>query len=306
MRGDHPRPQPNPAAGVDREDRLAAILEQFLQLQQRPAVARPVAREFKIPEYDGTGDVGYFIRQAQDIIMANQWADEAALLHLRHSLKGIAQDCGKPETLPGVFHALQTRFGMSVSEARMKLAILKKEPSKSLHAHASTVEELMEAAHPDLPLENKRQMTLDFFQTTLDNVYLQGQLLAVRPHTLEEAVTRGNEFLRLKASTRLRPHVRQVEEEDETEELERPATQPVQTSPIIPDWAKALQQHLVQLTQEIADLKQGRSNTGSRGTRSQPSSNPVKCWGCGGLGHLRSACPSDLQTRSGNGMGPRQ
>lgn len=299
-----PQPQPNLAAGVNQEDRLATILEAMLQMQRNQEPARRAPREFKLPEFDGTGNVDYYVRQVQDIIIANEWTDEAALLHLRHSLKGIAQECGRPETLGGVMRALTIRFGMSASEARIKLAKLKRDSRKSLHSHAAQVEELVEAAHPGLPMESRRQMALDLFQTSLDNDYLQGQLLTIQPRTMEEAVTRGNEFLRLNINLGHRPHVRQLEEEDDREPTEVVA-QPVQAPSGVPDWVRDLQREVSRLSRELADLRQDGAPSRSR-SRPPPPTSLVRCWGCGGGGHLRRSCPSEPQPRSGNEVSPRQ
>ena len=92
-------------------DRLTDILER-LAMPQRPATPC-----FKPPHYDGTGDVETFIQQFRDVIGANQWPDDAALLHLRQALERDAKYCGRPTELEEVFDNLRARFGLTPREA---------------------------------------------------------------------------------------------------------------------------------------------------------------------------------------------
>ena len=271
-------------------DRLTEILERLVTRQDpRPPTA---ARAFKPPEYDGKGDVEFFIRQFHDVSDANDWDDRAELLHLRTSLKEGAQDCGKAADVRSVIGALRARYGTSPREARSKLLSLKKDYKTGLQEHAASVEGLVELAFADLPLQNRQEMTLETFSNTLGNSYLQRHLLAIRPGTIEEAVRAGNEFLQIRTPSAI--GVRAVLEEDEEEESA------VKTQQTKADPMEAILAALTQLTKEVEQLK--------RAPPTRKAANPSRpCWGCGREGHFRNNCPNPTNTRpAGNGRSPQQ
>ena len=69
---------------MDREgDRLTEVLE---RLAGRPVLPPPV-QQFRAPQYNGQGDVEYFISRFEEVTEANEWRQGAALLHLRDSLQ---------------------------------------------------------------------------------------------------------------------------------------------------------------------------------------------------------------------------
>ena len=106
---------------VDREgDRLTEILERLAVRPQLPALAP----QFKAPQYNGQGDIEYFISRFEDVSDANGWGDAAALLHLREALKENAEGCGRAPSVLAVYAALRARFGLSPREARSLLSTL--------------------------------------------------------------------------------------------------------------------------------------------------------------------------------------
>ena len=129
--------------------RLTEVLER-MWIEPRATINPPI-RQFKAPQFDRNGDVEYFIRQFLEIAEANEWAAAAARLHLREALKETARDCGKPDTLDGIFAALRARFGLTNREARARLAALKREHKTSLQEHASEMERLVTIASADPP-----------------------------------------------------------------------------------------------------------------------------------------------------------
>ena len=186
-------------------NRLTQVMEQLAIGQEenrRTAQQFPVARpeQFEAPHYDGTSSVEKFIQHFQDVAHANQWTAEAALLHLRCALRVDARNCGSAESIGEVFVALRSRFGLTPREARAKLFNIKREKRTSLHEHAAKIEELMAVAYPTMQIRHRMEMAVDNFSCSLNNPDLQKHLLAVRPHTLHEAVSAGNEFLQLKTS----------------------------------------------------------------------------------------------------------
>lgn len=327
-----PRQQPvaeeQPAA--HRGDRLTELMEMLIQMQltqarqqqqqlQQPApvVSRqPERREMKAPRFDGTGDVEYFITQFQDVVMANNWPNDLALLHLRQNLHGLATDCGKSDRLQSAFAALRARFGITKGEARRKLLNLQKDPKTSLHEHATQVTDLVDLAYPELDAYNRAEMALDQFKSTLPSLQLQQYLLTVKPTTLDQAVKEGTEFLQLRKPLGAGATIRRIEPEDEEEEETKPsAIRPVQQK--YEDGTQAILHAILQLTQALG---QGiPSHTPAQPRREEEPVRdpppPLKCWNCGGLGHAKNKCPSppsqqtarpSQQSRQGNGPSPRQ
>ena len=278
--------------------RLADILEQML-VQPRPAAQTP----FKAPSYDGNGDIDYFIRQFEAVADANGWNRGATLLHLREALKAEAQECGRPETLAGIYAALRARYGLTPREARTRLAALRKEHGTPLQAHATEIGRLMGVAYADLPAPTRTTMALEVFASTLGNAYLQRHLLAVDPVDLDTAVRAGNEFLQVKPmGDRRSPNsaVRTVEEES----LD-------QVQPVAESEATQLTRTVAHLVEQVSRLQEQLQQPARLPTRPQKERRPG-CWGCGKQGHDRRECPTHpwtttrAGTASGNDQGPQQ
>ena len=180
---------------MDREgDRLAEVLE---ILAGRPMLPVP-GPQFRAPQYNGQGDIEYFISRFEEVTEANEWRPVAALLHLRDSLRESAEDCGREATVQAIYAALRARFGLSPREARSGLSVLRMDSRTSLQEHAAEVERLVNIAYGDLPPKHRARMRLETFCSTLGYLPLQRHLLAVPTHTLEDTVRAGNEFLQIK------------------------------------------------------------------------------------------------------------
>jgi hypothetical protein len=151
-------------------DRLAATLE---RMWREP---RPTSVSIKAPQFDGKGDVEYFLEQFATVSEANGWSERVQLLHLRESLKGNARDCGKGRTLGDVFQHLRTRYSLTPKEARLKLSGLRREPLQTLHEHAAEIQRLVDLAYHDLPEYSQEALALEGFQNTLGNPTLQCHL----------------------------------------------------------------------------------------------------------------------------------
>ena len=77
---------------MDREgDRLTEVLE---RLAGRPVLPAP-APQFRAPQYNGQGDVEYFVSRFEAVSDANDWGHAATLLHLREALKEEAEEIGR-------------------------------------------------------------------------------------------------------------------------------------------------------------------------------------------------------------------
>ena len=256
------------------------------------------APQFKAPQYNGQGDVEYFISRFEEISDANGWGDAAALLHLREALKDNAEGCGRAPSVLAVYAALRARFGLSPREARARLSTLRKEYKTSLQEHAAEVERLITIAYGELPVEYQAGMKLETFCSTLGYMPLQRHLLAVPTNTLEDAVRAGNEFLQIKpGGEKGSTSVRQVGDEEEEEVLSN-------TDKVLAGLVQAMQQ----LAEKVGALQEQPR----RVNRKETPGNQRLCWECGKEGHLRRNCPNQksgslpVTPAQGNGQGPQQ
>ena len=298
--------RPGAIGGDDLLDRLTGAIER-LAGTARPAA--PVRDPFKAPQFDGSGEVNYFIQQFTDVADANQWNPAATLLHLREALKDGARECGKANTIAGIFAALQARFGLSVREARAKLTSLRRDSRTSLQEHAAEVEKLVGIAYADLPERHRVQMALDTFCNTLGHAYLQRHLLAVHADTLEDAVRAGNEYLQIKPPSS--SSIRQIEGEDIPGDAGRCREDHFQVNQAAGSGWEALMRTLQKLTAEVESLKaQQTQNKASVAPKSGEAPKHNRCWGCDQEGHFKRDCPrkasKDTKATSGNAEGPQQ
>jgi len=275
--------------------RLADVLERLWNDRDREP--RTSKEPYRAPQFDGQGDVEFFIQQFQEVAAANEWGARATVLHLRRALQEGATDCGKPSTEEGIYNALRNRYGLSPREARARLSTLKKEYRTSLQEHAMEVERLVTLAYGDLPEVYRNGLALETFSNTLGNAYLQRHLLAVQAGTLGEAVRAGNEFLQVRTNADPgRSSIRAVDGEDD----EEPAAGTTK------DTLSLLLQSMQQLTEAVGKLQAGTKARPRPGPKEEPQKN--SCWGCGKDGHRRQECPTRpwRKPASGNGTGPQQ
>ena len=200
-------------------ERTIEVLERVLTSSALHTGPQPHAREvFKCPQFSGRTDVDYFIECFGAIACANEWSHASTLIHLRASLTEEAMDCGRADSVDGIYETLRVRFGMTSQEAQAKLVSLRRDFKKPLHAHAAEITKLVNIAHAALPEGYRKEMILTSFRGSLNHVYLQRHLLAVQPQTLDDAVRAGNEFLLVQSSTSP-TSVRQVVDDEEEDTL---------------------------------------------------------------------------------------
>ena len=276
--------------------RLTDVLERVLtavppQPQAPAPVPVPQRDPFKAPQFDGTGDVNYFIRQFEEVANANGWGAGAGIIHLRAALRDSARDCGQAETIAGILAALRARFGITIREAKARLVSLRRDYKTTLQAHAAEVERLVNIAYADLPRQHRERMVMDTFHSTLNHGYLQRHLLAIETPTLEDAVRAGNEYLQIKTTSGT--NIRKIEgEEDEPEEESQ--VKPVTTSAM-----STLLQAVQKLTEEVQKLKEKPADKADR--------KALRCYGCKKEGHIRKDCQTHpWPKKSGNEEGPQQ
>ena len=272
-------------------DRLANMLA---DLVNRPQPA-PVAT-FKAPTFDGSSDVECFIRQFQDVCLANEWNNNASLLHVRTKLKGDAGDCGKGENIDAVYAALRSKYGITRREARNRLSNLKRNSRTTLYAHAEEVAKLVQVAYEESPENHRADMTLELFCNTINNTSLQRHLLAVPLTDLQSVVRAGNEYLQIQPGT---TDNRTIQPEG-TDEAVKLMTDP------LPQLLRTAQQ----LTDEVEKLKSVKPRKLT--PRCNKPDGSYRCFECNQEGHWRRDCPqkrnkpSFENKDSGNGMGPQQ
>ena len=268
-------------------DRLTQTLERLLSNPQRKE------SPFRLPPFEGKGDVEYFIRRFNEVSEANKWDERTATIHLREALKGSATDCGKAHHLDGILTALRARYGLTARKARLKLNSLKKDPKMSLQEHANEVQKLADLAYGDLPPEYQAHLVVETFCNTLGNPYLQRHLLAFPMANLEEMVRAGNEYLQIKAFPS--GLVRNIEDEEISTNQVKPETD------LLADLTKVVQ-NLARKVEEISKEKNhSPMNAFSKNNNSRAG---FSCWGCGQEGHNRSNCPTNpWQKRNSNQSG---
>ena len=271
------------------------------QTQQQKILQPPRPRQyFKAPEYNGTGDVEFFVTQFGEVAEANEWTAIASLLHLREALKEGAKDCGRAGNLAGVFTALRARYGLTPREARARISTLRKDNRASLQEHATEVDRLCQIAYIELPDRYRASMSLETFCNTLGNTYLQRHLLAIQAVTLEQAVRAGNEFLQIRAPILPGSAIRAVDEDEQVEDQVASIEQSVLSK-------------LLKNMQILSD-KVDRLQTTPKPAATKQIAKSTGCWGCGQEGHTRRACltnpwptkPTTSTQSQGNGSSPQQ
>ena len=277
------------------ETRLLEAIEALVERQGREPM--PAMSIFKAPQFDGEGDVEYYIQQFLDVAAANQWTEAAQLLYVRESLKEGARDCGKAPTVDGVFTNLRARYGLTPREARSRLAALRKDARTTLQEHATEVERLVEVAYQGMNAHQRQEMMVETFASTLNNPSLQRHLLAVATPTLEIAVRAGSEYLQIRPS-QSSTAVRMIDEE--TGETDR--ISPVTSETLMSSMMGVLQGLMSQLERLTTRPEAGRP-------KKEASKSSKKCWGCRQDGHLRKDCPThpwETEKSQGNETGPQQ
>lgn len=225
-----------------RMEQLTTAVEGLLRLQARP---RPTLKEAKAPQYDGQGDVGFFIREFQEVVAANHWNEGTALIQLRHTLKDTAKNCGEEADLNGVFQALQARFGLNPREARTTLEKFRRDGKKTFHEYARALTRLVEVAFSQVSVEGRREIVMENYLSKLNDPHLQRHLMAFRPTSLEEAVTESKEYCKI--ATRPGTGVQSITES---------GARPVRPLALPEDPVVEIQKQVVELVKQVAELQQ--------------------------------------------------
>lgn len=293
-------PPPGPADEMLRQ--FTALLQQAAnRAVQNDPPRRERTVKYKVPEFDGTGDVELYIAQFQEVAELEEWGARSTILKAREGLSGKARLCGQYETWEAVAASLRLHFGLTTVDAGIQLNSLRRSPNQSLAEYGLEIRRLVSIAYEDAPPALRQRLEIERFKISLNHPGLQGHLLARAPETIEEAVTVGSEYLQL--LKRSAPHVREVEETKPTEKVAAVSTS---------DMAKTLEECRKQLSNLWSEMKSIKENS-RRSQRSTDSSQTANsrgegCWGCHSDGHIRRDCPTNPwpQPASGNGKSPRE
>lgn len=288
-----------PAAGPTVDVGVVAALIQQLGMAAQPA---PTPR-FKLPEYSGDSDVECFIDTFLGMMEVSQWQPQVALLHLRSCLKGEARDSAAGQNVVQALHSLRSRFGLTASQARDRLAMLRHDGKQSLHALGVEVERLVGVAYQTMPPEHQTILAVEAFKRALDNKALQRHLLAVPASTIPQLVVAAEAYLQVGSvsafPSRLRPQVAAVSGFS-TEAIETPADD--ELASLLKQLIKTVDSNskaIAQLSNRQAPPTQTNTMNTSQGGgyRGQPG----PCFRCGGP-HLKKDC----QKPAGNADRPQQ
>ena len=223
--------------------------------------------------FNGNGDVELFIQQFEAVADISYWQADVALLKLRESLVEQAKECSRGETVAEVYNTLRLRYGITPREARAKLRDLCRNVKTSLQEHAAEVERLVNIAHQNVPGDNRQEMMLESFLSSLGHLALHRHLLAVNPQTLEAAIRSGNEFLRSGVQGRS-DAVRVVDQEDTM-------VQSIQNDMTLSQLPAILKRN-TELLDNLQKINQ----------RKKAQDGKLRlCYQCNQPGHLKADCP---------------
>ena len=173
-------------------------------LRAATQINQPRRQQIKAPKYDGIGDVEQFIASFHEIATTNEWTNQETLIHLRGSLSGKAQDCGKGNDIETLLLNLRTTFGLTIKQARDGLEKIKKKSTQSFREYGKEIKNFVEIAYPTMAAEDQEDIALDKFLRNTNNQELRKHLCTSRPADVRAAVTLSDEFMSLESESKTR------------------------------------------------------------------------------------------------------
>ena len=235
---------------------------------------------FRAPTYVGEGDIELFLKQFDDVAIANGWTDDQQTLHLRAQLLGPAQSCGRGRTKDEIVEDLRARFGLTGRQAKERLSMLRRGARQSLHDLCAEITMLVGLGFSVLPPVDQDSLTLDYFLQAVDNKALNRHMLAIKPKTPREAVVAAEEFFgcdRGMPSQRAMP----VEMEEKANQVRDPLRESLTS------FSNILQSQSTLLAKLLTHLESG----GATGRGPPSGARKVECFECGGP-HYKRNCPN--------------
>ena len=284
-----------PRQAADPMARVAELLEAALTVQA------PRDR-FNPPRFDGKSDVELFIAQFNEISNANQWDQNTTLINLRLSLEKDATECSRGQDVQAVFNNLRARFGLTVRQARDKLANIKRETGQTHHMLGLEVQKLVRLAYPTMGVNDQTVLAIETIKRSIDNKNLSRHLLAVPADTVEAVTAAADAFFQagqMSATSRNKHGLNAIGLESDGEETQANAISNKLTDNAAVEILTKLLETVERNTATIADLiKQGsnnkqvrfgesRSNSKERGKATQSG----QCHRCGSDQHYIRDCP---------------
>lgn len=288
-------------------------------------------KDLKAPSYEGSTDVELFLKQFNDIAIANDWTETETILHLRNNLNGKASECSRGETKQEIYDALRCQFGISKSQARERLEGIKKKSGQTYLELANTITRYVNLGYPNMPITDRQDLALDKFSKSTNDLDLRRHLKVLAPENISEAVKAAQEFTDLGTKSMVTSLTEQKDPILETLKAVQAAIQ--QNTELCQQVQTIAQQAQLQAAQAQAQATQAQTQITHMGT--QPLSmttprfhhtqnkarprRPIECYTCKGP-HRQKDCPTHLemtkqqnivtpsssQSTAGNFQGPTQ
>ncbi|KMQ82254.1 hypothetical protein RF55_23637 [Lasius niger] len=236
----------------------------------------------KVSTYDGKTSWQVYKTQFSIVADANGWDEETKACHLAASLRADAADILQSlsehqrrdfEALSG---ALELRFGEKcVKEySRLQLKSRQQKPTETLQELATDVERLSHMAFPDCPTEVRETLSLQYFIDGVRDPEIQKALRMADVKDLKSALGYAMKFEAAQQATRKDRHtIRAVNVQEPSD-------------PVI----ASLIERVDDLSRKVNSWRQNKTDKGPM----------VRCWSCGGEGHVRRNCRmrQDDETRA--------